>query len=132
MADKRVQTVFGTVILWAEDHEMGLDSQKQFQSAAPNVIHSFDAAMLQLTVENLAKKGHTDFAMIHDSYGMHAGCITELHATLREAAYEIFSVDNLAEFHEYAQAQTDVLLPTPPTQGEYNMSEILKAPYFFS
>ncbi len=132
MADKRVQTVFGTVILWAEDHEMGLDSQKQFQSAAPNVIHSFDAAMLQLTVENLAKKGHTDFAMIHDSYGMHAGSIAELHATLREAAYEIFSTDNLAEFHEYTQAQTDTVLPTLPTQGDYDIAEILRAPYFFS
>jgi len=131
-ADKRIQTVFGTVVLWQEDKEMGLDNQKQFQSAAPNVIHSFDAAMLQLTVSKLAAKGHTDFAMIHDSYGMHAGKVEELHKTLREAAYEIFSADNLAEFHEYVQSQTEVQLPKPPAQGDYDMAEILNAPYFFS
>lgn len=132
LADKRVQTVFGTIALWTEDKDMGLDVQKQYQSAAPNVIHSFDAAMLQMTVEKLASKGHTDFAMIHDSYGVHAGAVAELHATLRQAAYEIFSADSMAEFHEYVQAQTEIELPTPPTQGEYDIAEVLNAPYFFS
>lgn len=132
MADKRIQTVFGTVVLWAEDKAMGLDAQKQYQSSAPNVIHSFDAAMLQLTVTELTKKGHTAFAMIHDSYGMHAGNVEELHATLRMAAYEIFSADQMAEFHAYVQSQTEIQLPKPPVAGDYDMAEILNAPYFFS
>ena len=131
-ADKRIQTVFGTVVLWAEDKAMGLDHQKQYQSAAPNVIHSFDAAMLQLTVEKLALMGHRDFAMIHDSYGMHASEIELLHDVLRQAAFEIFSQDNLAEFHAYVQAQTEVPLRKPPVHGDYVMSEITHAPYFFS
>lgn len=131
-ADKRIQTVLGTVTMWQEDKAMGLDQQKQFQSAAPNVIHSFDAAMLQLTVAKMFEKGYTDFAMIHDSYGMHAGIVEELHVTLREAAFEIFSADNLNEFYQNAQSQTELTLPQPPTAGNYNMSEILNAPYFFS
>lgn len=131
-ADKRIQTVFGTVVLWAEDKAMGMDAQKQYQSSAPNVIHSFDAAMLQMTVEKLAALGHTDFAMIHDSYGMHASEIGLLHSVLRQAAFEIFSHDNLAEFHAYVQAQTEVVLRKPPAHGAYDMSEIVRAPYFFS
>lgn len=132
LCSRRIHTVFGTVQLWEEHKEMGLDQKKNFQSAAPNVIHSFDAAMLQLTVEKMAGKGHTGFAMIHDSYGMHAANIEDMHITLRESAHEIFSVDCLAEFHEYAQAMSEEQLPDVPTPGEYDLNEIRTAPYFFS
>ena len=85
-----------------------------------------------MTVEKLAAQGHTDFAMIHDSYGMHASEIGLLHSVLRLTAFEIFNHDNLAEFHSYVQAQTEVVLQKPPAHGDYDMAEILNAPYFFS
>jgi len=129
----RVKTILGEIILWNEDHEMGLDAAKNKLAASPNVIHSLDAAMLQLTVLKMSEKGTNDFAMIHDSYGCHATDIEQLHATLRDAAYDIFSDDFLAEFHNDMQEQLEgVVLPTVPTQGNYDITEILTAPYFFS
>lgn len=129
---KEVMTVLGKVILQVEDKKLGLDGAGQSRSIAPNVIHSFDAAMLQLTVSKMAEAGHTAFAMIHDSYGMHPSLVEDLHVALRSAALEIFSVDCLAEFHEHAQSLTDETLSTPPTLGDYDINEILNAPYFFS
>jgi DNA-directed RNA polymerase len=85
-----------------------------------------------MTVSRLAEKGLNDFAMIHDSYGVHA-CDTEtLNTVLRECALDIYSTDVLGDFHAYAQSQTSVVLPTPPELGEYDINEITNAPYFFS
>jgi DNA-directed RNA polymerase len=129
---REINTVMGLVYLRIEDADLGLDASKQALSSAPNVIHSFDAAMLQMTVSRLAEKGLNDFAMIHDSYGVHA-CDTEtLNTVLRECALDIYSTDVLGDFHAYAQSQTSVVLPTPPELGEYDINEITNAPYFFS
>lgn len=129
----RIRTIMGEIVLWNEDKDMGLDAAKNKLAASPNVIHSLDAAMLQLTVLKMSEKGTNDFAMIHDSYGCHATDIEQLHATLRDAAYDIFSDDFLAEFHNDMQEQLEgVVLPTVPTQGSYDITEILTAPYFFS
>ena len=131
--DKReIKTVLGDVILQMENPKLGLDARRQAQSSAPNIIHSFDGALLQLTVEKMAAKGHTDFAMIHDSYGMHACAIEELNAALRLSALEIFKEDQLQGFHEQMLELSGLDLPTPPAPGEYNIEEITHAPYFFS
>ena len=129
---KKINTILGQVYLQVEDAEMGIDVGKQVLSCAPNIIHSFDAAMLQMTVTKLSGIGLDNFAMIHDSYGVHAGNVDELHVALRQAALDIFGGNVLADFHEYAQAQTTAELPEIPTLGDYDVTEILDAPYFFS
>tara|TARA_R110001606_G_scaffold395627_1_gene568217 strand:- start:734 stop:3208 length:2475 start_codon:yes stop_codon:yes gene_type:complete len=129
---KRVSTVLGDVILWVENQDMGMDIKKNKLAIAPNVIHSLDAAMLQLTVLKMAEEGNTDFAMIHDSYGMHASYIETLHSTLREAAYEIFSADILSELKTSIELQNNVVLADVPELGNYDLNEIKSAGYFFS
>lgn len=127
-----ITTVIGEVSMPMENSNKGLDSNKQLLSSSPNIIHSFDAAMLQMTVLKLAKEGHTDFAMIHDSYGMHASKVEELHVALRQVALDVFGGTALQDFHEYVQGTTAVQLPLPPAQGTYDINEIINAPYFFS
>lgn len=129
---REIKTVLGDVILRVENPKLGLDARRQAQSSAPNIIHSFDAAMLQLTVEKMAKEGHTDFAMIHDSYGMHACAIEDLNAALRLSALEIFQEDQLQCFHEQMVELSGLDLPEPPAPGDYNIEEIKDAIYFFS
>ena len=129
---KEVKTILGDIILQVEDKDLGLDRAGQVRSIAPNVIHSLDAAMLQDTVLRMQELGYEDFSMIHDSYGVHAGGVEDLHGALRASALEIFSEDYLAEFHAHAQAQVSVALPSPPMQGDYDINEITNAPYFFS
>jgi len=130
--ERRIMTVLGEITLSVEDAEMGLRVSKQTNSSSPNIIHSLDAAMLQMTVERLSEMGHTDFAMIHDSYGMHPSNVQDLHVALREVARDMFGGNLLADIHEYVQSSTDIELPTPPSLGDYDINEIVNADYFFS
>ena len=132
LAEKRVQTVFGDVKLQVEDKEVGLNAMRTANGSSPNVIHSFDAAMLQMTVLKMTEAGHTEFAMIHDSYGVHACSTEDLHVALREVALEIFGGNVLESIRDYVATQTTAELPEIPTLGDYDVTEILDAPYFFS
>lgn len=134
LARKRIRSLAGRFIMWDEDEDMGLNRRKQFLSAAPNIIHSFDAAMLARTALRCQKEhGLADFAFIHDSYGTHA-CNTDLLAdTLREEAYQIYSTNRLQEFHDFVSLENPgVVLPAPPDRGDFDISEVLRSPYFFA
>ena len=109
-----------------------MDVKKNKLAISPNIIHSFDAAMLQLTVNKMSEGGLNDFAMIHDSYGCHGKHIEELHKTLREAAHEIFSADCLNDMRTAMMAEHEVFLPEVPEYGNYDLEEIKRAVYFFS
>ena len=132
LAEKRVQTVFGDVRLQVEDKEVGMNAMRTANGSSPNVIHSFDAAMLQMTVLKMNEAGYTDFAMIHDSYGVHASGTEDLHVALREVALEIFGGNVLEDIRTYLSTQTDAELPPVPKLGDYDVNEILGAVYFFS
>lgn len=131
----RVPTLMGTFVLWHEDEELGLKPSKCSLSASPNIVHSNDGAMLQMTVVRLAEKyGVDSFAMIHDSYGVHYGYVEEMQKELRQVAYDMYKDDWLGQFHEYVKSYTPegVDLPTPPKPGTFSIERVLASPYFFS
>jgi DNA-directed RNA polymerase len=109
-----------------------IDARKQGSGAAPNVVHSLDAAMLRSVAVRMAEAGVTELAFIHDSYGASAGNIDLLSRILREVAVEMFQGNWLADFHQ-EQLEKGVVLPEPPAQGDLDVAaEIPKAKYFFS
>jgi DNA-directed RNA polymerase len=110
-----------------------LNSKKCGSGAAPQVVHSLDAAMLRTTCMEMVKKGYTDLCMIHDSYGTHAGAIDVLHETLRKVAVDMFSGNWLLDSFHKEQIKHDIPLMSPPSQGDLNVSEeIPNSVYFFS
>lgn len=131
---KRVRTLLGMLKLMEGDQTYGFDSRKQTLAAAPNVIHSFDAAHLAKTALRCHRQwGMQSFAFIHDSYGTHACDTDRLGQALREEAYGIYKDDQLVRFHEYLGAYApDVELPALPEKGSYDISEVLQARYFFA
>ena len=134
LARVRCQTLVGMIILWNEDDELGLNVRKQSQSSAPNLVHSFDAAMLARTAVLCHERhGISDFSFIHDSYGVHACHVGAIAQVLREVAVEFYSVDRLSEFHEYVRSYApDVDLPEPPPLGDFDVSQVRRAAYFFA
>lgn len=103
----RVRPYWGTQRI---DFRMQADSQKidpikQVGGSSPNVIHSFDAAHLCMTVERCWDHGLRYFAMVHDSYATHAADIDTLSVDLRAAFVELYSRDRLEELREYWLAQ---------------------------
>lgn len=113
------------------------DLRKQTASIAPNFVHSMDAAHLMMVVNRLKRERISqDFAMIHDSFGVHAADVDELHYAIRDEFINLYSVDRLDEFREQLLEQLPddfegELPPTPPS-GTLNLEDIREADFFFS
>jgi DNA-directed RNA polymerase len=130
---QRVHTLFGHLQIIGEDSASGLNPKKQSLGAAPNYVHSFDAAHLTNTVLACQAEGITDFAMIHDSYGTHACHTTALARLLRDEFVAIYREDWLRKLYEELRAaHPHVDIPEPPGRGEFDLSEVQRSDFFFS
>jgi DNA-directed RNA polymerase len=113
-----------------------LNTRKQALGISPNYVHSLDAAHLMRTVLFCAQDGMTDFAMIHDSYGCHAGHATRLRDNLREAFVEQYSGPVLErlrdELAEQLPEELRVKLPPLPEMGTLDLELVRQSEYFFA
>jgi len=130
---RQVDTLCGRIRLDDECLEAPLIPRKQALGAAPNFIHSFDASHLSATVRACHEAGIRSFAMIHDSYGCHAANTTELSAVLRAEFIAMYQRNWMADLAEgIAAAHPHVELPPLPSRGDFDISQIENAPFFFS
>jgi DNA-directed RNA polymerase len=134
IAKSDVKTVMGSYYLWDENPLGGLNVRKQHLSSSPNVIHSLDASLMQKLVVKLHDVGVEDICCIHDSFAVHAANVDIMRDLIRETAAEMFAGDWITdEFHPYVQTYAGkVELPEPPTQGDFDVNEVLNAEYFFA
>ena len=113
-----------------------IDPRRQAQGIAPNYVHSLDAAHLMRTVAMAHDRGMLSFAMVHDSYGTHAGNAGALHVILREAFVEQYSGDVLGQFlrdiAERLPPELVAKLPPPPPQGSLDLGSVRNSDYFFA
>lgn len=114
-----------------------IDKDKARSAVAPNVIHSMDGAHLLLTVLNAKEEGMTDFALIHDSFGTHAGNTQRFFEIIRESFVEMYT--DYCPFEETLAYAESVLsddgcarLPELPTKGTLDLNVVLDAPYAFA
>jgi DNA-directed RNA polymerase len=113
-----------------------LNTRKQSTSIAPNFVHSIDACHMRMTVVALKEAGVNAFAMVHDSFGTHAGNIETLQQVTREQFVKLHT-DNLlenflAEIAEVIGAEAAEKLPTVPARGELDLNAVLQSDYFFA
>ncbi len=133
----KVKTALGerrqAVRLTKEDFTR-FDKARQVNGISPNYVHSLDAAALHKTICTAHRFGLTDFAMIHDSYGVLAPDVDVLSASLRRVFVEMFRQDLLSGLRDEWQAQLPegAGLPPLPDMGLLNPSEILDSEFFFS
>lgn len=133
----RVDTVVGDLRITVSHGQegVGINARRQRNGAAPNFVHSQDAAHMALTV-NLAKAmGVTSFSMIHDSYGTHAADMRLLNAALRQTFRTMYSEDVLGRFHAEQVSIAEPLgieLPEPPELGDFDVTEVIHSPFFFA
>ena len=126
-------TAFGQVVVASSLDKTGLKVRKGAMAAAPNFVHSFDAAHMALTVLKASERGVTHFSMIHDSFGTHAADMDVMAATLREEFVAIYLRDWLKETYEFAQADAPHLaLTPPPARGDFDVRQVLSSPWFFA
>lgn len=131
---KRNSVWYDGIRLRLDTHESGttLDKRAQASAVAPNWIHSQDASHLMATVNALAEDGLDSFAMIHDSFGVHAADVDLLHLRLRETFIEQYSVNRLAELKRQLESHIRHPLPDLPPAGELDLGQVMEAEYAFA
>jgi DNA-directed RNA polymerase len=114
-----------------------LDPRQMATSVAPSFVHSLDAAHLQATIADASDEGITDFAAVHDSFGVHACDVARFTTIIRQAFVDMYEEhDVLAEFLETAlpfiaaDLRDDV--PPLPQKGNLDLQGILQNQFFFS
>ncbi len=113
-----------------------LDKRRQAQGIAPNFVHSLDASHMMATVCLGLEAGIEAFAMVHDSYGAHAGNADKLNVLLRRAFVEQYTPDVLGRFRDELVAQLPEKLarkvPPLPAYGTLDVEAVLTSEYFFA
>jgi DNA-directed RNA polymerase len=113
------------------------DIRKQVSAIAPNFVHSMDASHLMLVTNRMESEGITDaFAMIHDSFGVHACDVDELHYAIRDEFIQMYSVSQLEVFRNWMlqtlTKEDRELVPAVPEEGDFDLEEVRDADFFFA
>ena len=114
-----------------------IDTAKQASGISPNFIHSQDASHLQLTTNDCGDKGIDSFAMIHDSFGTHAGSAHIMFNSVRHVMVVTYRDNDVIQdfYNEFEsqlhESQLDKM-PTMPSKGTLNLNGIMESEFTFS
>lgn len=115
-----------------------INPRKQRQGIAPNFVHSMDASHLMLTVLACGREhGITSFALIHDSFGTHAGNAGVLFNTVRECFVRMYQEhDVLNDLHDHIKSMLSAKyrdeLPEAPSKGNLDLNLVKQSIYAFA
>ena len=131
---RRIVTNLGSLQIY-DDAKRGtgaLLKNKQKLGIVPNLIHSFDAAHLFMTLKLLPKD--MSISVVHDSFGTHAGNMPILLGALKRSFCDIYKKDWLARLQRDFQEQVPkgVQLRPAPALGDWQPEEVLESEFFFS
>ena len=118
----------------AEPDTTKIDKRKQAQGFPSNYIHSLDAAHCHLSLVLASKKGHKQFCVIHDCYGSPASELNSFIQCVKQSFFDIYSDNNLDNlYHQTTQQLSDTSkLPPALDMGDYDVTDVLTAPYIFT
>jgi DNA-directed RNA polymerase len=129
----RVTTKDRTFLLYHYDKKRKIDVRKQADGIVAHFVHSLDAAHMMRTINCLVAAGIHHFAIVHDSYGVHACDVDILNRVLREEFVRIYSEPVLQIFlDEQRKAHPDIDLPDLPQLGSLDIRQVLTSQYFFA
>jgi len=111
-----------------------LDRNKQANGISPNWVHSMDASHMRATVRQCWHEGMRSFALVHDSYGTHAGNAQALAEILREQFVAMYEQDVLENFKAELEQQLPegVTLDPLPKKGTLDLELVKQSRYFFA
>ena len=129
----RLATADRTILVYYYDVKQKIDVRGQVDGIVAHLVHSMDAAHMMRTINRLYAEGLRHFAMVHDSYAVHACDVDLLNRVLREEFVRIYSEPVLQNFLEQQRkAHPGIELPEPPLTGELDIQQVLSSPYFFA
>jgi DNA-directed RNA polymerase len=128
----RIATADRRITLHKEDPKRKIDWRGQVNGVVAHLVHSLDAAHMMLTVNRLHSLGLRHFAMVHDSFGVHAGDVDLLNRVLREEFVGMYSELVMSNFFMEVLKSSPVGLPSLPAPGTLDIRQVLDSPYFFA
>lgn len=111
-----------------------LNEKKMKAGAAPNTVHTHDAAHLCMSTNECADRvqGETYFHHIHDSMATQCADTPTLAYSIRKAFCDMYhDKDVLRDLWEL-NGGAENYLPEPPKMGDLDVSEVMNSRYFFS
>ncbi len=115
---------------------MKLDPQKMAQSLSPNYIHSLDACHLRSSINKALEVGGMSFAMIHDSFGVHAADMAVfVENCIKPAFIEMYEDgEQLNKFKEELKMtiQDHNQIKDMPSMGSLDIRGVAQSQFFFS
>ena len=133
---KKIKTQMGhsTIRLTLQEDIDELDKRRTVRSFPSNFVHSLDAANVHLALEKAKSRGIDQVCTIHDCYGAVAGQIEDFVACAKESFVEIYQNNVLNDLYDQASTQLDdpSKLPAPLEMGDFDIKEVMSAPYVFS
>jgi len=132
---RRITTYIDNTLIKPQVREQDFskaDRRRSINGASPNFIHSMDSAAMTITINKCVEVGIKDFAMVHDSYGVHASYVPVLHKLTRQSFSEMYqNNDVLTDFETFAKEVTDEI-PPQPEKGDLDLEVVKQSNYFFS
>lgn len=103
-------------------------------AAAPNFVHGHDASHLILAVCNMVDQGIKAIAVIHDSFGTHAGRTIDLRNALKLELVLMYEGHNALQalVSEHEERWSVDLNIDIPELGDFDLREILESDYVFA
>ena len=112
-----------------------IDVNRMLNSAAPNFVHTGDAAHLVWVTCDVADAGINSLALIHDSFGTHACNTGRLGKIIRLAAitiYETFDVITSFKTEQEDRLLMAFDMVTVPAKGKLDLNKLLESDYAFA
>jgi DNA-directed RNA polymerase len=129
----RLATADRMNLVYGDDDKRKIHVRKQVDGIVAHLVHSMDASHMMRTINRLYAEGIRHFAMVHDSYGVHACDVDLLNRVLREEFVRIYSEPVLQNFlDQQRQAHPGISLPDLPQTGDLDIQQVLSSPYFFA
>lgn len=120
-----------------QQESVGIDKNAAANAVAPSFVHSYDACHLQMVVYVAAKKGIKDVALVHDSFGCHAGKADAFRKVVSHTFYYLYKKhDVLTEALEENKGQLLNHKRLPKREevstGSYQIRDVLRSFYAFA
>ena len=135
----RIETTFDGSRWQPRFEEEGpkMDPGRLRAALPPSFVSSLDAAHMHLTTATAVSEGLQDFAMIHDSFGVHAADVDQFSRIIREQFVKMYEEnDVLVQFEDSVRRQINPEFqddfPERPPLGDLDLRGVLRNPYFFS
>lgn len=132
---RRVKTqMMGETFFTIREENPTVSVTKMKSSAAPNFVHSCDGSHLVLATEQYSLNGIKSIAVVHDSFGTHAGNTGKSRRLLIGSFVDMYlQFDVLRDFYE-AQCERvtcDLELDLPAT-GTLDLEQVRSSKYIFA